>query len=244
MMNGNIEAIFLDTGNTMRTVERNDALQYRARLKLAELIGAQESPNDLFETLGERYDRFKKQIKETLTQPPVEEIWERWMLPDYPAETIVPIAGELTRLWHELGGQRTARPDVKPTVIELHKRGYKLGIIANAISPTEIPEWLEADGLKPYFKAVVLSSTFGYRKPDPSIYQEAVRLIGVDPAHCAYVGDNPTRDILGARRAGFRKVIILLEQDTLEKDPPKDRYGPDGLISEFSTLLNFFPPRD
>ena len=243
-MNGNIEAIFLDTGNTMRIIERDDALQYRARVKLAELIGAQESPNALYERLRERYDNFKKWVKETLTQPSIEEIWERWMLPDFPAERIVPMAEELTRLWHAQSGHRIARPDVKPTVIELHKRGYRLGIIANAISPTEIPEWLETYKLKQYFEAIVLSSTFGFRKPDPSIYLEAARLAGVEPARCAYVGDNPTRDIPGARQAGFRTVLILLEQATLKKDPPKDRYKPDGLISEFSALLNFFPPRD
>ena len=63
-------------------------------------------------------------------------------------------------------------------MIELHRRGYILGIIANTITETEIPDWMEADGLTPYFKAVVLSSKVGTRKPNPEIYWEAARRVG------------------------------------------------------------------
>jgi putative hydrolase of the HAD superfamily len=136
-----------------------------------------------------------------------------------------------------------ARPDVKPTLVELHKRGYILGVLANTISETEIPAWLEADGLAPYFEAVVLSVLLGCRKPDPEIYLEAARRAGVEPSHCAYVGDNPSRDILGARLAGFGMAIILLEPTTLQKEPPSGRDKPDHIIRECGDLLNIFPPR-
>ena len=72
-----------------------------------------------------------------------------------------------------------------------------LGIIANTITETEIPDWMEADGLTEYFKTVVLSSKVRHRKPNPEIYWEAARQIGVEPAKCAYVGDNPVRDVEG-----------------------------------------------
>jgi len=239
----NIEAIFLDTGNTMRLVEKDDVFQYQARMKLAELLGTQESPDSLCKTLGERYDGFKKHVKETLKQPSEEELWVRWMLPEYPVEKVTPIAKDLSRLWQDQSGRRVTRPDVKQTLVELTKRGYILGIIANTVSESKIYEWLEVEGLTQYFKAVVLSVTLGVRKPDPAIYLEAARLAGVEPAHCAYVGDNPTRDITGSREAGFGMVMLMLEQATLEKEPPKSRYRPDGMINQFNELLNSFPPR-
>jgi len=58
-----------------------------------------------------------------------------------------------------------------------------------------------------------------------------------------YVGDNPSRDILGARLAGFGMVIILLEPATLRKEPPADKNEPDLVIHEFSELLGVFPAR-
>ena len=64
------------------------------------------------------------------------------------------------------------RSDVCKVVLELSDRGYLLGIIANTITETEIPDWLEADHLTDYFKTVVLSSKLGIRKPNPEIYWE------------------------------------------------------------------------
>lgn len=240
-MSQKIQAIFLDTGNTMRIKEKDPAFQNQARKQIVKLLGTQESPDILCNQLGERYEAYKRWAKETLIQASETELWTRWMLPDFPAETIASQVGKLTRLWLNQDGRRILRSDVKPTIIELHKRGYILGIIANAISETEIPEWLEADGLAKYFKSVILSSKFRRRKPDPYIYLEAARTAGIEPECCAYVGDNPSRDIEGARQARFGKVLIMLEQDTLKKEPPKGKHRPDGIISEFSGLLNFFP---
>jgi len=170
-------------------------------------------------------------------------LWTQWLLPDYPAEKIAPLSGRLTRLWRDHDGRRVPRPDVTHVVTELDRRGYKLGIIANTITETEIPDWMETDGLTGYFKSVVLSSKVAIRKPNPEIYWEAARRLGVAPSKCAYVGDNPVRDVEGAQRAGFGMVIILVEPDTLKKEPPTGEHKPDYLIQTCTDLLDIFPGR-
>jgi len=119
-----------------------------------------------------------------------------------------------------------------------------LGIISNVITSREIPDWLEADSLSGYFKSVVLSSVFGRRKPDPAIYLEAARLAGVEPTQCVYVGDNPKRDVVGTRQAGFGMVILMLDPAELEEDPPEGANVPDLIVHTFSDLLDVFPERD
>ncbi len=242
-MSKKIDAIFIDTGNTLRVVERDAAFQYRARQQIVKLLGVGETPDAFCYRLTKRYDAFKKDAKETLIQPSEVELWTRWMLPDSPADEIAPLANRLTRLWMDQGGRRVPRPDARQTVIELSRRGYTLGIIANAVSSTEIPEWLEKDGLTQYFKVVLLSAQFGRRKPDPYIFIEAARRAGVEPAKCAYVGDNPSRDIEGTRQAGFGMAVILLESATLSKEPPKGSARPDAIIGTCQDLLTIFPPR-
>jgi putative hydrolase of the HAD superfamily len=171
------------------------------------------------------------------------ELWTEWLLPNYPSETIAPLAGKLTRLWRDHDGRRVPRPDVKETVIELDRRGYILGIIANTITETEIPDWMESDGLAGYFKAVVLSSKVAIRKPNPEIYWEAARRVGVEPAKCAYVGDNPVRDVEGTQAAGFGMMILIMEPATLAKEPPTRVVKPDCKIHTTRDLLDVFPPR-
>jgi putative hydrolase of the HAD superfamily len=243
-MNQNIEAIFIDTGNTMRVVKQDAVAQARAKQEIARLLGSKETPESLCALLEKRYAAYKTAVKQTLVQASETELWTRWMLPERSNAELAPLAGQLTRLWLEQSGRRVPRPKLKEVVAELKARGYTLGIIANSISQTEIPEWLEADGLAAYFKVVLMSSTFGRRKPDPYIYIEAARRAGVEPARCAYVGDNPNRDIQGAREAGYGMVVILLEQETLKKDPLHSQTKPDGIIGNFDGLLNLFYPRN
>ena len=243
-MNHDIEAIFFDHGNTLRVVVRDELFQAQARRQLATLVGTDKSPEDFCEWLGERYRVCKQRAKETMIEASERDLWTHGLLPEWPPERIAPLAGKLTRLWRNRDGRRVARPDTKEVIVELHRRGYSLGIIANTITETEIPDWLEEEGLARYFDTVILSSILGQRKPGPEIYWEAARRIGVEPARSVYVGDNPSRDILGTRRAGFGMTILLMEPDTLEKEPAIGDQEPDLLIHELRELLDIFPPRD
>ena len=90
---------------------------------------------------------------------------------------------------------------------------------------------------------MILSSIYGRRKPGPEIYWEAARTIGVEPARSVYVGDNPSRDILGTRLAGFAMTILMMEPDTLKKEPATGDEEPEMVIHELSDLLDIFPAR-
>lgn len=242
-MKHDIRAIFLDVGNTLRIVVEDAAFQTQARQQLATLIGATEPIPALFARLDGRWKAYRKWSFDNLTEASEKELWTRFLLPDFPADKIAPLSGKLTRLWRDKDGRRVPRHDVKATVLELHRRGYALGIIANTITETEIPDWLAADNLTDYFKAVVLSSKVRYRKPGPEIYWEAARRIGIEPAYCAYVGDNPIRDVEGTRKAGYAMTIILPEPGKSEKDLPTSESKPDLFIKEFGDLLQVFLPR-
>jgi putative hydrolase of the HAD superfamily len=239
----NIEAVIFDVGNTLRIVVKDEVFMTDARRQITELVGAQMSADAFIELLESRYKVLRKQAKEKLIEASEKEMWTKWMLPDFPAEKIAPLSGKLTRLWRDCDGRRVPRDDVKETVIELSKRGYILGIIANTITETEIPDYLEEYGLTEYFKTVVLSSKVGIRKPNPEIYWEAARRVGVEPAKCVYVGDNPVRDVEGTRAAGYGMMILILEPETLAKEPPTGEVKPDYTIREIKDLLDIFPPR-
>jgi putative hydrolase of the HAD superfamily len=238
-----IEAIFLDVGNTLRIVIEDPEFMVEAKKQLVELTDAQMEPDEFYTLLEERYKVLRKRAKETLIEASEREMWTQWMLSDFPTEKIAPLSGKLTRLWRDSDGRRVPRADVSKVVIELHKRGYVLGIIANTITETEIPDWLETDGLTGYFRTVILSSKLGIRKPNPEIYLEAARRIGVAPEKCVYVGDNPVRDVEGVLDAGFAMSIILIEPATLKKEPPKGDVKADLFIKVLSDLLDIFPPR-
>jgi FMN phosphatase YigB (HAD superfamily) len=242
-MNGDIEAIFLDVGNTLRIVVEDEPFQTQARHDLMNLVGTKDSEERFFETLDQRWKAYRKWSFENLTEASEYELWTRFLLPDLPSNIVGARSGRLTRLWRDKDGRRIPRSDVKKVVLELDKRGYILGIIANTITETEIPDWLEHDQLSSYFKAVVLSSKIRHRKPGPEIYWEAAHRVGIEPAGCVYVGDNPIRDVVGTRKAGFGMVIILIDAERPAKEPPQGETMPDHIIHECSDLLEIFPDR-
>ena len=82
---------------------------------------------------------------------------------------------------------------------------------------------------------MVLSSKLGIRKPNPEIYWELACRIGVDPAKCVYVGDNLVRDVEGTQAAGYGMSIILLEPETIKKEPPREDVKPDRIIYELAS---------
>ncbi len=242
-MKPDIEVIFIDVGNTLRVLVEDAPYQADARRQIANLVGTTDTPEAFCTQLDARYKVYRKWAFETLKEASEKELWTRWMLPDWPAEKIGPLSGELTFLYRKTMGRRFAQADAKDVVRELTHRGYRLGILSNTITEREIPMWLEEDGLSQYFPTVMLSSVYGHRKPGPEIYLEAARQAGVEPARAAYVGDNPSRDVVGGRQAGFGKIFIMLEPAELEKKDLSGDNKPDAVIHKLSELLDIFPPR-
>ncbi len=187
-MNNEIEAIFLDIGNTLRMLTKNESHQSQARRKIAELVGTDEDPDAFCQKLDQRYKVYRKWAFENMKEAPESELWTTWLTPEFPKEKIAPLGVELTYQYRQSMGLRVVVENGKEVVIELHKRGYTLGIISNVITSQEIPDWMDADGFTPYFKSVVLSSVLGCRKPDPVIYLEAARRAEVEPAQLCVCG--------------------------------------------------------
>ena len=81
------------------------------------------------------------------------------------------------------------------------------------------------------------------------MFLQAARGMGVLPENCAYVGDNLSRDLVGAMQAGFGSVIIInmVGYQTDEYDPDDDfqmdtitETKPQHRIGRLSDLLHIF----
>lgn len=58
-------------------------------------------------------------------------------------------------------------------------------------------------GLRHLFVDCVTAREFGAAKPEPGIFLEACRRLGIEPRNVLHVGDDPLLDVHGARRAGL-----------------------------------------
>ena len=97
-------------------------------------------------------------------------------------------------------------PHVQMTLLELVRRGIKLGVVSDAPGPQA---WLRLCqlGLQHVFEAVVTFEDTRELKPSPAPFREVLRRLGVEPHEALMVGDWPARDMVGGRQIGMRTVF-------------------------------------
>lgn len=98
-------------------------------------------------------------------------------------------------------------PDLIPTLIALRDRGCKIGVVSNGRAVKQWEKIIRL-GLHHFFDVVIISEDIGWEKPDPRIFEAALRELGVKEGEAAYVGDTPEIDVLGANRAGLISVML------------------------------------
>jgi HAD superfamily hydrolase (TIGR01509 family) len=95
--------------------------------------------------------------------------------------------------------------DSLPVVYELQQRGIKTALVSNCSHSTR--GIVDRLGLVDAFDDVILSFEVGLRKPDPAIYREALRRVGVEPDRAIFV-DDQQEYCDGAASIGIQTYLI------------------------------------
>ena len=122
---------------------------------------------------------------------------------------------------------------------ELAGRGIVWGIVTN--KPARFTDPLLAALPLPCPPGVAVSGdTVGVAKPDPKPMYYASEQLGIDPAHCFYVGD-AERDIEAGRKVGM--TTVLADYGYIGPEDEPHTWGADLRISHPLELLAHLPPQ-
>lgn len=100
---------------------------------------------------------------------------------------------------------RDIRPGTREILQRLRRR-YPLAIISNADG--KIADLLERQGIADCFRTITDSGLVGCEKPNPAIFESALRSMGTVPERSLYVGDFYSVDYLGATGAGMQAILL------------------------------------
>ena len=117
--------------------------------------------------------------------------------------------------------QMRAYPDAVPALAALRGRGLRLVAVSNW--DCSLGTVLKRCGLAELLDGAVSSAEAGAPKPDPAIFVAALELVGCEPAEALHVGDTREEDVVGAKAAGIRALLL-------------DRDGDDGDISSLAQI--------
>lgn len=238
-----IQAVIFDMGGTIETFTYTRELRLEATAVIQQRlvragIDLHLSNEQLFDVITSGLDRYKRWCLQSMYELPSRRVWSEYIFANYDVdqEKLAEISEELMFLVETGFYRRAMRPEMPEVLQSLKQMGLKIGIISNVNSRGQVPTNLKEYGIIDYFYPIVLSSEFGRRKPDPSIFHHAARLIDAPASQCVYVGDRVVRDIDGARRAGFGLAIQI--RHDFEHGENDIGFTPDAVISNMTELLD------
>jgi putative hydrolase of the HAD superfamily len=97
-------------------------------------------------------------------------------------------------------------PESEAVLRRLRGMGLKLYVVSNW--DVQLLKVLKDLAWIPYFDGVVASAVLGVEKPDPGMFEEALRISGVGRDRVVHVGNDPITDIQGASEAGIDTVLV------------------------------------
>jgi putative hydrolase of the HAD superfamily len=96
-------------------------------------------------------------------------------------------------------------PDARPTLDRLRDRGVRMSVVSD--SWAGLIGLFDALGIREHFAGFAISEVLGCRKPDPRMYAEGSRLLGLEPAECLFIDDDPEL-VAAARALGYAAVTL------------------------------------
>lgn len=100
-----------------------------------------------------------------------------------------------------------AFPDAFPLLQRLHAAGHRVGLLTNGTETQQLAK-LRHTGLLDEFDVICTSERIGFAKPDARAFAVLASELGVEPAACLFVGDDPAKDADGARAAGMQALLV------------------------------------
>ncbi len=127
---------------------------------------------------------------------------------------------------------------VHETLKKLKEMGLKLGIVTDALNEKAYLR-LTNTQLDYFFDKIITRSISKERKPSVRPFLIALNKLGVKPENTIFVGDNPKRDILGAKSVGLITVYASYgntNEGTIKFD--YENVESDYVINDIQELIN------
>lgn len=104
--------------------------------------------------------------------------------------------------------------DVRRALVQLKQDGYLMAVLSNRDKPFQ--ETLDRHNVSEFFDFSLAGGEVDSYKPDPGLFEHALKRANLTAQEAVYVGDNYFADVVGSRGAGLTPIL----------------YDPDGIFPE------------
>ena len=227
-MTKTIKHVFFDLDHTLWDFDKNSGLTFEKIFKLHKVDIALESFLDVYEPINFKYwkmyreERVSKsdlrygRLKESfdVLKIPVSDALIHQLSEDYIAH--------LSSFNHVFEGT--------DEILEHLKKNYTLHIITNGFEEIQEKK-MHSSKIRHHFTTVTNSEMVGVKKPNPKIFNFALKHAKAKPMESVMIGDNLEADIQGAIAVGMQSILF----DNAKRYPDADGHR----IEHLSELVRF-----
>lgn len=109
--------------------------------------------------------------------------------------------------WSTYFSHMTLYPGVREFLSFLKSRHIRVAFVTDQAADLQMKKLLHL-GLETSFDFLVTSEEAGHDKPHPSIFQLALQKLNLTPQDVLMIGDEPEKDVTGAKRLGIIGVLV------------------------------------
>lgn len=145
----------------------------------------------------------------------------------------------IVMLMHKILKQHLIIYNETKFVLEKLNEKFILGLISNTTIPgIFFNNDLDEIKLLNYFKHVLFTADWGFRKPHSSVFYRMLQLLDITPNEAIYVGDSFKNDVYGPTCIGMK--TIWLNPNKLPKPIEFSNINPTYEISSLNEILKIF----
>lgn len=136
---------------------------------------------------------------------------------------------ELVKIYRETEPVLSLYSDAEAFLEHLEKAHIKTGLITDGDAQVQHHK-IQALGLDKRLDVVLASDDLGLKKPDVGVYTYCLEKLGCKPKEAVYIGDNPLKDFIGARKLGMKTVRIIRPEGLHMRRTAKAGYEADEAV--------------
>jgi putative hydrolase of the HAD superfamily len=207
-----IRAVIFDCYRTLIDIRTNEAKEeiFRYLSLYLQYYGANISGANLKAAIALEKERCLQTKTERYPEVDLEIVFERILEKEGLDNPF--LAESCCKLFRLLSRERFQLfPDTLPVLSEMKRSRYPLAVVSDAQKVFCLDEG-RILGLNQFFDHTVLSTQFGFRKPDPRLFAVACALLNAPPAEAVYIGNDPETDVIGAKQIGMWVVLVARDK--------------------------------
>lgn len=129
-------------------------------------------------------------------------------------------------------------PGAKQALEEVKNAGYRIGLISNTgrTPGTVLRVVMDRMGILQFFDVTTFSNEIQVRKPAEMAFRVTLDKLKVVPRAAVHIGDDPEKDVVGAKRCGMKAIqIVAADQDSSDEADAR-RKSLSNLVEEIEKL--------